>query len=313
MGDKDLYRKICKEKKGVPLFLQPWWLDLVAINWDAAIVRKGDEIAGIWPYCPEHKLGVPMFRTPMLTPYLGPHIFYPADLKESRKDSFEHETVAALMKEIPEAEVWHLAVQPGLKQVGLFRQHKLQAQVQQTFIVGLNEPEAALLANIKESTRKNIRQAEKELVITNDKTCIKQLFEFQQNTLAGKGKQLPYKEKDLKKMLDACLSHDGGAIWVARNGETIEAIVWQVWDDNNSYYLMGGQNPETTGYKAMSLLLWHCIKESKKRNHFHFDLEGSMDPGVERFFRNFGGQRELYMILLKNDSLLWKLKKGIMG
>jgi len=36
-----------------------------------------------------------------------------------------------------------------------------------------------------------------------------------------------------------------------------------------------------------------------------------MDEGVERFFRNFGGERALYIVLRKNDSLLWKLKKRI--
>ena len=42
-----------------------------------------------------------------------------------------------------------------------------------------------------------------------------------------------------------------------------------------------------------------------------FDFEGSMDPGVEKFFRNFGGMRELYLVLRKNESLLWKLKERL--
>ena len=62
----------------------------------------------------------------------------------------------------------------------------------------------------------------------------------------------------------------------------------------------------------MSLLLWHAIKEAKKRGNKTFDLEGSMDEGVERFFRNFGAGRALYIVLHKNDSLLWKLKKMIL-
>ncbi len=42
-----------------------------------------------------------------------------------------------------------------------------------------------------------------------------------------------------------------------------------------------------------------------------FDFEGSMDEGVERFFRTFGGERALYMVLHKNDSLLWKVKQMV--
>jgi lipid II:glycine glycyltransferase (peptidoglycan interpeptide bridge formation enzyme) len=59
----------------------------------------------------------------------------------------------------------------------------------------------------------------------------------------------------------------------------------------------------------MSLLLWHSMREAKRRGNTQYDLEGSMDEGVERFFRNFGGDRALYIVLLKNRSLLWQLKK----
>jgi lipid II:glycine glycyltransferase (peptidoglycan interpeptide bridge formation enzyme) len=290
MSAKETYRKQCAEQ-AVPVFMQHWWLDAVCDEWNAAIAMKGDQLAGIWAYAIEQKMGVSMLRTPMRTPYLGPHVFFPADLKESKADSYEHETVAELIKQLPDAQVWHLAMPPGLKQVGIFKKQKLRAEVQQTFLIELKESEAALFANIKESARRNIRTAEKEIVITDESACLEQLYKFQENTLAGKGKQLPYSLADLKKIMKACKAHDACALWVARNGATIEAIVWQVWDANRSYYFMGGQNPEANGYKAMSLLFWHCMKESKKRGHAIFDLEGSMDEGVERFFRNFGGWR----------------------
>jgi lipid II:glycine glycyltransferase (peptidoglycan interpeptide bridge formation enzyme) len=312
MSVKETYRKHCTQQ-AMPLFMQHWWLDAVCDDWNAAIAMKGDQLAGIWAYAIEHKMGVSMLRTPMLTPYLGPHVFFPADLKESKADSYEHETIAELIKQLPDAQVWHLAMPPGLKQAGIFKKQKLRAEVQQTFLIELQESEAALFANIKESARRNIRTAEKDIIITDESACLEQLYKFQENTLAGKGKQLPYSLADLKKIMDACKAHDACALWVARNGVTIEAIVWQVWDANRSYYFMGGQNPEANGYKAMSLLFWHSMKESKKRGHSIFDLEGSMDEGVERFFRNFGGRRELYMVLYKNDSLLWKLKKVLLG
>src|ERR1035437_3452465 len=107
MSNKSLYKTICKEKRGMTLFMQPWWLDVVCSDWDVAIAKKGDHIAGVWAYPIEKKPGVTMLRTPMLTPYLGPHVFYPDDMKESRLDSFEYEAVAELMKQLPPAKVWH--------------------------------------------------------------------------------------------------------------------------------------------------------------------------------------------------------------
>lgn len=311
MDNKRLYSTICQLKKNIPLFLQPWWLDAVCKEWDVAITKNGDEVSGVWPYPIEKKINVSILRNPILTPYLGPHIFYPEDIKDSKLDSFEYETISGLIKMLPDAKVWHLALQPGMKQVGLFKTQGLKSAVQQTFLIDLKNDEEALLTNMKDTLRRNIKQAEKEVTITNSPDQLKQLFHFHKHTLTQKGRQLPYTLKDLQQVMDACLAHESAALWVAKAGNDIQAMVWQVWDAHCSYYLMGAQNHDTGNYKAMSALLWHTIKEAKKRGNATFDLEGSMDEGVERFFRNFGGQRTLYLVLQKNDSMLWKIKNMV--
>lgn len=312
MNNKELYKKICENNRNIPVFSQPWWLDVVCPNWEVAISKKGDYIAGAWPYPVEKKIGVTLLRTPMLTPYMGPLVFYPSDLKESNTDSFEHETVTDLIKQLPKAPVWHLAMQPGLKQAGIFRQNKLESKVQQTFLLELKEDEKTLLDNMKDAVRRNIRIAESEVTVTNSPEHLKDLYKFQKNTLSKKGKSFKYSLKDLQKIMDAALANNATALWVAKTKEKrILAIVWQMWDANSSYYFMGGQNPEANSYRAMTLLLWHSMKLAKNQGNKVFDLEGSMDEGVERFFRNFGGDREIYIILMKNKSFVWKLKQLI--
>ena len=312
MTNKDIYIKICGESSQVPLFEKPWWLDIVCGNWDVAIAKKGEHVTGAWPYPLEKKLGVGMIRTPMLTPYMGPLVFFPKDLKESNADGFEHETVAELMKQIPDAKVWNLSLQPGMKQAGLFKKHKLEPKVQQTFLLELNEDEETLLQNMKDATRRNIRIAEGEVTVSNSPANLKDLYNFQKNTLEKKGGKVSFSYNYMERIMEACVANDATALWTAKDAKgEIQAIVWQVWDEERSYYFMGGQNPNTNSYRAMSLLLWHTIKEAKARGNKIFDLEGSMDEGVERFFRNFGGDRALYMILMKNTSLRWKLKQAI--
>lgn len=312
-SNKEQYRKIASQRPDLPVFSQPWWMDAVCRNWDVAIAKKGDNITGVWPYPIEAKLGVPLLRTPKLTPYLGPQVFFPHDIKESNIDSFEYETVAELMKQLPNAPVWNLALQPGMKQAGIFNGYGLQASVQQTFLLELNETEETLLGNMKETMRRNIRLSAHEMEINNDPSQLKELYRFHKHTLGKKDRKVGYNLKDLQKIMDAALANNACALWVARSGKHTLAAVWQVWDKKCSYYFMGGQNPEANGYKAMSVLLWHTIKEAKAKGIQTFDLEGSMDEGVERFFRSFGGDRALYMILQKNKSILWRLKKAALG
>ncbi len=311
MNNKSLYTELCAAHPGMLVFAQAWWLDKVCHEWDVAITRKGERITGAWTYPIDRKAGISIMRSPKMTPYLGPQVFFPADMKESNRDSFEYDTIAELLKLLPDAPVWDLAVQPGIKQAGLLQHYGLTPQVRQTFIVDLGVDEATLLANMKETTRRNIKQAEKECVITNEPACINELFEFHKHTLGRKEKGIAHSLADLQQLLQACIANNAGALWVARQNGVIQGACWMVWDQNFCYSIMNGQNPQSESSKAMSLLHWHSMKEAQKMGLRQFDFEGSMDPGVERFFRSFGGTRELYLVLLRNNSLLWKLKQAI--
>lgn len=307
LNGKDLYRAICKQDTDLPLFHQYWWLDSVAPDWNVSIAMKGQSITGVWPYAMQQRLRIDMLRLPMLTPYLGPHVFYPADIKETNRDQFEHEVVEQLISRLPDPDVWHLALQPGTRQAGIFHDYDLQLHVRQTFLLDLSQPEDDLFSHLREPLRRNIRAAEKEITITDDPRCLGDLFHFQKITLEYKGASQHYTLEDLARVYEACRQHHCTALWVAKKQDEVQAIIWHLWDKKNSYYYMGAKNPGTDSYRAMSALLWHAIRKAKEQGNQWFDFEGSMDPGVERFFRNFGARRELYMVLRKNRSLLWQL------
>lgn len=310
MTEKEVFKAICKQSpESLPVFMQCWWLDAVCDSWDVAMTFKGDQVTGVWPYAIEEKLSVAFRRNPRLTPYMGPWVFYPPDIKEVNKDSHEHDVIEQLFSQLPEGDVWHLSQYPGLKQAGLFRHYGLNIQVQQTFLIALDKEEDELFAQFKEPLRRNIKASDKEITITSEPACLADLYEFQKTTLFKKRVAQPYNFNELQKLLRPCLKYEAGELYVARQDGVIQAVIWNVWDANTSYYFMGAKNPAIDNYKAMSGLLWHAIKEAKKRGNKFFDLEGSMDPGVERFFRNFGGRRELYLILKKDRHWLWMLKR----
>ena len=291
--------------------MQCWWLDAVCDEWDVALTMRGDQLAGAWPYVIEDKWSIAFRRNPRMTPYLGPWIFYPADIKDTNRDSYEHDVMEQLMSQLPEADVWTLAQYPGAKQAGLFRHYGLRIEVQQTFLLSLKPAEDVLFHQFKEPLRRNIRAAEKDITITADPSCVKELFNFQKTTLFKKRVNQLHTLAEMKELLKPCIDHNSGTLWVARQGDVVQAIIWIVWDEKTSYYLMGAKNPAVDNYRAMSLLLWHAIKEARKRGNETFDFEGSMDPGVERFFRSFCGKRELYMVLRKDWHWLWKLRRWV--
>jgi lipid II:glycine glycyltransferase (peptidoglycan interpeptide bridge formation enzyme) len=313
MSNKEQYISIWQANRQIPVFLQHWWMDAVCADWDVAIAMNGDTVAGIWPYNKEQKAGVSLIRTPKLTPYQGAYVLYPPDLKAANRDSFEHETISELIKQIPSANVWNLSLLPKQFQAGLYKHAGFTINAKQTFMIDLAQDEQALLANMKESLRRHIKGANGTLEIAEDNAAVNLLFEYQKNTLDKKDVMQAHSLADIQLLMQACIDNKAGAIYVVKQGSDVLAAVWNVWDADNSYYLMGAQKQGNDNNKAMPALLWHCIQLAKQRGNKYFDLEGSMDAGVERFFRSFGGQRELYLTLKKNNSFIWKLKELLRG
>ncbi len=200
-----------------------------------------------------------------------------------------------------------LSLPPGFKQAGLFRRFGLKMDVQQTFLLPLDGEEEELLAGFKEPLRRNIRAAEKEIRIVEDPSQLHALFDFQKATLEEKRVRQGYTEEDLQRLMAACVEAGSGTLYLAYEDGQLRAGIWNVWDAQRSYYLMGGKDPESDNYRAMSALLWHCIREARRRGNRIFDFEGSMDGGVERFFRAFGARRELYLVLRRDGHWLWRL------
>lgn len=281
-------------------------------NWDVAIAMNGDKVAGVWPYNVEHKAGVSIIRNPVLTPYMAPHIFYPHDLKPSKRDSFEHEVTESLYKQI-HAKVWSISLMPGQKQVGFFVANGFKINPRQTFLMPLQDDEQNIFARLHEDYRRNIRKAEAELTITNEPELLPELWQYQKATLDKKDVLMHFNEQQIQKLFNACLQHNCTALWVARKEGVVQAILWHMWDETRAYYLVGSKNPAVKDNRAMTALIWKAISESKKMGKATFDFEGSMDTGVEKFFRNFGGERTLYLVVKKTTSRLWKLKEILRG
>lgn len=311
MTEKELFTTICRKAPAVvPLFVQCWWLDAVCDDpddWDVVVTMKGDQVTGIWPYVRTERVGISMMRNPRLTPYMGPYVFYPSDIKGAKRDSYEFDVSEQLLDSLPDADVWRLSLPPAYKHAGLFRRFGLKLDVQQTFLLSLEEDEDVIFSGFKEPLRRNIRAAEKDIRIVEDPTQLHDLFNFQKATLEEKRVLQSYTEEHMQSLMNACIEHNSGTLYLAYEGGQLQAAIWNVWDAHRSYYLMGGKNPDSDNYRAMSALIWHCIREAKRRGNRIFDFEGSMDAGVERFFRSFGARRELYLILRRDGHWLWRL------
>ncbi len=77
----------------------------------------------------------------------------------------------------------------------------------------------------------------------------------------------------------------------AASGELLCATVL-VWDRRKAYYLGGGLQPEIRRASHLNCLLFERMIDDALGRGLAFDFEGSVLPGVERYFREWGGQQQ---------------------
>jgi hypothetical protein len=83
-----------------------------------------------------------------------------------------------------------------------------------------------------------------------------------------------------------------------------------------AFYLLGGYDSTVKHIGAGPLAMNACIEHAKKLGIEVFDFEGSMEPSIEKYFKEFGGEKKLYPCFEKTNKLgdmAVKLKKIVKG
>jgi hypothetical protein len=96
--------------------------------------------------------------------------------------------------------------------------------------------------------------------------------------------------------------------------DTPSAMLYLIWDNDVAYaWIMASRDGRPPDSYSMPWLLWQAILYAKNSGLTTFDFEGSMIPGVARFFRQFGAKAVPYPCLVRyrwplSDSLVRTIK-----
>lgn len=305
MNAKENFKKFSdKYDELLPFCLKfNWWNEVVKESWDVAYLNNGSEVFAIWPYFIRQKGPWRLICNPHFTPYCGPFLIYPADQKEERRIAFENKSYKQLIEQLPDfAELdqnFHLQFHNSLA----YHWAQFDDYRRFTYLIDLSNSEEDLWNLLRENTRRQIRKAEKTLVIdkqgnTND------LIQHILDSFAVKNDAFPIDDLSaFDNVFTYFNRYNAGEVWTAKDESGNQhASIAIVNDHLNAYYLMGGSGREFKNSGAMSLLLWHAVLESKNRNKLYFNTEGSMDSRIEQFLRGFGGRLTPYSRLYKNTS-----------
>ncbi|MDH6359066.1 GNAT family N-acetyltransferase [Parabacteroides sp. PF5-9] len=306
--NKAAYRTFCSTEKSIPLFSQDWWLDIVCgeANWEVLLIEQEGRMQAALPlYIPYQKVVSMPWFTQTMGPWFAPET---EDTKYAtglgRRQQLCKVFIEALKAYPYFFQQFHYTVTDWLP----FYWAGFQQTTRYTYLLNdLSDPDR-LWGEMSQQTRRNITKAREKYHITVRKgvpvedflKINQQSFERQQIT------SLPNKEI-LTSLITTTRERQQGDIWGGYDAEgRLHAAVFMVWQESTAYYIAGGGDSVLRGSGAHSLVMWECIRYASQVSG-RFDFEGSMLPGVERFFREFGGIQTPYFAITKGKlSLLHK-------
>lgn len=300
MNEKEQYKEICEVDNDIPLYLQPWWLDIVSgpNNWDVILsLNQDQQFQGSLIYHKVKKWGMQQFKNPPFSAYSGIWLKYPKNLKLHSLYAFEKKTIHDLISQLPTFHFFSVLLYPDYKNGLPFIWKKFSATVRYTYILHLNDLRI-IESNLKGSTRTAIKTAKQHLTIS-EHYDIEQFIKLLELSYRDKKQQVPYTLDKLRILDKHCATKNIRKLLFAKDKSgQIHGGIYLLKDRDTVHYFMGFRNPEIDQYNAISLLLWEAIKNNINTYKL-FNFEGSMNAGIEHFFRSYGAALTPYLKIEK--------------
>lgn len=292
------------------IYHHTWYLDIVCPDWSAIIVGNQEHWNAIMPLPISQKMGIRYALQPQFAQYLGV-LFRPQEGKQLTQWNNKKRWCEAIVQHIPESvKLFKFTFAPQFDYPLPFHWADYQLQVKYTYWLSLTPTAKEIEQGFAKSVRQAIRKAKElefEIVETDNFTELLQFSLKQKKYLSD------HQYEKLPKLWQALKERDKGLILEVRNKENELLTGGLILKDKQRWITIFGSNlnPDNKETKAVSYMLSEAIQKAKMAGVEYFDFEGSMMEGVERFFRNFGGDPIPYLFISKNTlprPLKW-LKK----
>lgn len=311
---KEKYLEHCRHCT-MPVFMQPWWLDVVcgAQSWQPILsLDKNGQIRAAMIIPEKQKYGFRWILQPILTPFLGAWLDYPVNVYNNyKKISFENEVLEDLARQIPSAISLQLQLHFELTNGFAFHAKGFQLGIKYTYYIAPEGSIEETFANVRDYIRTNVRKAERTLHIESSED-IAYFFQLAKNAVERSGTRLSYDFEVFKKLDTAVKSHGERHLLFAKDNEgNIHAGIYFVCDAQTVYYLASGLDEKYKGV-ATTALIWEGIKLAKSTNR-GFDFEGTMLPHVESVFRAFNGVYKPYLTIKRAKNRFFEAALRLLG
>lgn len=280
-----------------------WYLDAVSDNWSyVKSINEDGGLDGVLPFQQKRRWGLKILTPPPLCPRLGPCFFYKNGMSQEQKRAFESKVLIDLEQQLPR--VHHAKINWPYDLENTHAWVGWEQKERYSYVLDLSQSLDSIWAGFKSSLRNKIRKAEK-LVDIAESDNWQVPFQLTQKVFEHRNVKEQLGEKLFSNLDQAAKTHNSRTIFIASDSlGRNHAAMWMLFDEQSAYNLLLGSDPELRKSGAAPLLIWHAIQYSKALGLKYFDFEGSQLPGVEAFFKSFGGEAKPYLQFTKTSKWL---------
>ena len=312
MSNKERYTLLCLAEESIPLFSRNWFLDAVCLpqHWDVLLVEEKGKIALSCPLFLRDKQTVSM---PPYTQSMGPWFAsVSADTKYTSMLGARQQLSSQLIALLQPYTYFFQNFSHHISDWLPFYWAGYTQTTRYTYLLPDISDPTALWQNMSIHQRRNISKAQnKHGIIVRKGIPIQDFLQIQEETFERQKLRNPGNNAALIRLIQAAKARGQGDIWGGYDPQgNLHAAAFIAWQPSCAYYLAGGGCPTHRHSGAHALVLWHAIQELSAHAR-SFDFEGSMLPGVERFFREFGAVQRPYFNIQRqaNSSIQCFLHK----
>lgn len=297
--DKEKWDKCIKNAFNGLIYGYSWYLDIVAGEWDALVENDYERV---FPLTGNKKAGFHYLFQPPFTQQLG--IFSQSLLSEEKVGEF----LDAIPKSIKFIEI-------NINSFNKVNNPKFRIEPWVTYQLDLIKTYEGIRSGYSDNLKRNLRKAGKAGLSISKNLKPDEIISLFRN---NRGKTLKHiSDADYMKLrrLVYMAIYKGAAqtygVYDQINSLCAGAIFLK--SHQKQIFFFSGANETARDLNAMAFLIDGFIREHAHHT-FTFDFEGSNNPGLARFYSQFGSKKCFYFHLAANRlpfpvSLLLRLKK----
>jgi lipid II:glycine glycyltransferase (peptidoglycan interpeptide bridge formation enzyme) len=295
---KAKYRELSHTEESLPIFARDWWLDAVCgADWEALLYEENGRIVAAMPlFMPVRRI----ITMPDYTQTMG--IWFAAKTPDTKYASVIEQRQAVCRRFIENLGKQKFFMQNFSCEFTdwlPFYWKGFHQTTRYTYILHNIKDIDSLFENMSRQTRRNIKRAENRQIRVKEGILIDEFLKIQKKTFERQKIKDIQSSATLTKLITATQQRAQGMLFGGYDADgRLHAAVFITWQKSAAYYIAGGGDPQLRNSGAYSLVMLEAIKYASQFTDT-FDFEGSMIPGVERFFREFGAIQTPYFSINK--------------